>query len=72
MVLVNIHVFNLEQWKSWILGGLELSKVREVSQDPHIQAYSNLRYHPKKVSKGWAEVSFTAWVPKATIMAPGG
>ena len=58
--------------KSGILSGLEISKVREVSQNPHIEAYRYLRYHPKKVYRAWAEVSFTAWVERATIMAPRG
>ena len=29
-------------------------------------------YRPKKVYKAWVKVSFTTWVPMATIMAPGG
>ena len=58
--------------KSGILGGLEPSKLKEASQDPHIEAHSDRRYHPRKVSKAWEEVSVTAWVPTATIMAPGG
>ena len=58
--------------KSGILGGLQLSKLRKASQNPHIEAYCYLRYQPQKVYRAWAEVSFTAWVARATIMAPGG
>ena len=58
--------------KSGILGGLEITKLREASQNPYIEAYRYLRNQPPKVSKAWAEVFFTAWVARATIMAPGG
>ena len=49
-----------------------MAKLREASPNPHIKAYRNLSYHPRKVYKAWAGIFFTAWVPTATIMAPGG
>ena len=60
--------------KAGIPSGLhvEMTKSRRASQNPNIEANCYLSYPPQKVYKVCAKVSSATWVPKATIMPPGG
>ena len=58
--------------KSGILGGVEISNLDLSTPNSNIGAYRSIRYHLEKVSKTWAKVLSSTWVPTATFTLPGG
>ena len=58
--------------KSGTLGGLEVPKSQEASTKTNIEAQCDLRYHPKKVYKAWAEVLTIPRPIRVTIVAREG